>query len=72
MTHLTEPQEPGRCDFQGSPRFHTIDLVFLNQQTLPRLIITEFSEKIMQFLLEEPTSVVTKPSVFHAEDLGLS
>ena len=35
----------GRCDFPGSPKLHTIDLEFLNQNALHRLTMTELSKK---------------------------
>ena len=38
---LLELCDTGRCDFPGSPRLHMIDLEFLNQNILHRLIITE-------------------------------
>ena len=35
----------GRSDFPGSPKLHTIDLEFLNQNALHRLTMTELSKK---------------------------
>ena len=40
----------GGCDFPGSPRLHTIDLEFINQNTFCRLTKTELSKEIKQLL----------------------
>ena len=73
VTHLAglQEEEPGRlplADFPGSPRFHTIDLEVLNQNTHHRFTKTELSKtKAIAFGRNNLTSVSVKPSVTQAE-----
>ena len=59
-TLLTGPKRKNLADFPGSPRFHTIDLEFLNQNTHHRLTKTELSKnKAIAFDRNSPLLVST-------------